>query len=172
MFDWISSGAFQISVLFVIVCAVIGGIGVTAFRHRIAALPIGAGVGAPSLNASVLNDAASAKPVADVTPSALALLEFEEDPRIVSVAQPRVVIGRHSDDDIRIRDVTVSRHHALLELDASGNFAIHNQTAGREEPNQLLVNGVYREHSALADGDLVTLGGVTFRFRRQMRQVA
>ena len=172
MFDWISSGAFQISVLFVIVCAVVGGIGVTAFRHRIAATPGGAGAIVPPLSGSTLNDVASATSVAEAAPAALALLEFEEDPRIVSVARSRVVIGRHSDDDIRIRDVTVSRHHALLELDASGHFAIHNQTAGREEPNQLLVNGVYREHSVLADGDLVTLGGVTFRFRRQMRQVA
>jgi pSer/pThr/pTyr-binding forkhead associated (FHA) protein len=169
MFDWISSGAFQISVLVLIVCAVVGGIGVTAFRQRVAAVPAAGGVLKPPIGA--VNDAAvmSAKPA---VPEALALLEFEEDPRIVSVARPRVVIGRHSDDDIRIRDVTVSRHHALLELDANGNFAIHNQTAGREEPNQLLVNGVYREHSVLADGDLITLGGVTFRFRRSMRQVA
>jgi hypothetical protein len=170
MFDWISSGAFQISVLFVIVCAVIGGIGVTAFRQRVAALPSGGGTLVPPMAGAVTHESSLAKP--DATPVALALLEFEEDPRIVSVARPRVVIGRHSDDDIRIRDVTVSRHHALLELDANGHFAIHNQTAGREEPNQLLVNGVYREHSVLADGDLVTLGGVTFRFRRQMRQVA
>jgi hypothetical protein len=172
MFDWISSGAFQISVLVLIVCAVVGGIGVTAFRHRVAALPVGGGAIVPPMGASAVHDAATAKPAGEQVPPALALLEFEEDPRVVSVARPRVVIGRHSDDDIRIRDVTVSRHHALLELDANGNFAIHNQTAGREEPNQLLVNGVYREHSVLADGDLITLGGVTFRFRRHMRQVA
>jgi len=172
MFDWISSGAFQISVLVLIVCAVVGGIGVTAFRNRVAALPGGGGAIVPPMSTPVVNDAATAKPAADQAPVTLALLEFEDDPRIVSVARPRVVIGRHSDDDIRIRDVTVSRHHAVLELDASGNFAIHNQTAGREEPNQLLVNGVYREHSVLADGDLITLGGVTFRFRRHMRQAA
>jgi hypothetical protein len=172
MFDWISSGVFQISVLVLIVCAVVGGIGVTAFRHRVAVLPV-AGASAIVPPAGMVGEiGTSARPAADTVPPALALLEFEEDPRIVSIARPRVVIGRHSDDDIRIRDVTVSRHHALLELDATGNFAIHNQTAGREEPNQLLVNGVYREHSVLADGDLVTLGGVTFRFRRQMRQVA
>jgi hypothetical protein len=169
MFDWISSGAFQISVLVLIVCAVVGGIGVTAFRHRVAALPIAGGPVVPPIGA--VNDA-NTTTLRQTGTEALALLEFDEDPRIVSVARPRVVIGRHSDDDIRIRDVTVSRHHALLELDASGNFAIHNQTAGREEPNQLLVNGIYKEHAVLADGDLITLGGVTFRFRRQMRQAA
>ena len=169
MFDWISSGAFQISILVLIVIAVVGGIGVTALRQRIA--PSGATTRGPATPVTPLRPSTTPSE-ASGQPETLALLEFEDDPRIVSIARPRVVIGRHSDDDIRIRDVTVSRHHALLELDASGNFAIHNQTANREEPNQLLVNGVYREHSTLTDGDLVTLGGVTFRFRRQMRQVA
>jgi pSer/pThr/pTyr-binding forkhead associated (FHA) protein len=169
MFDWISSGAFQISILVVIVVAVVGGIGVTALRQRgaLGAVPVAA---TPAPVTPLRAMPASSETAGQ--PETLALLEFEDDPRIVSVARPRVVIGRHSDDDIRIRDVTVSRHHALLELDASGHFAIHNQTANREEPNQLLVNGVYREHTILSDGDLVTLGGVTFRFRRQMRQVA
>jgi len=169
MFDWISSGAFQITVLVVIVFFVVGGIGVTAFRNRAQSVPALSGPALAPVGPE-LDTPATSGPSPE--PSTLALLEFEEDPRIVSVARPRVVIGRHSDDDIRIRDVTVSRHHALLELDANGNFAIHNQTAGRDEPNQLLVNGVYREHSLLADGDLITLGGVTFRFRRQLRQVA
>lgn len=169
MFDWISSGAFQISILVVIVVAVVGGIGVAALRQRVGAVAPQAAAAAATI--ATLRSAA-ASPDASSQPETLALLEFEDDPRVVSIARPRVVIGRHSDDDIRIRDVTVSRHHALLELDANGNFTIHNQTANREEPNQLLVNGVYREHTTLNDGDLITLGGVTFRFRHQLRQVA
>jgi pSer/pThr/pTyr-binding forkhead associated (FHA) protein len=168
MFDWISSGAFQISILVLIVVAVVGGIGVTALRQRVSASVPQA---AAAATRAPLRSAAPS-PEATSQPETLALLEFEDDPRVVSIARPRVVIGRHSDDDIRIRDVTVSRHHALLELDANGNFTIHNQTANREEPNQLLVNGIYREHATLNDGDLVTLGGVTFRFRHQLRQVA
>ena len=166
MFDLIATGGFQISLLIVIVLAVAGGIAVTAIRHRVIPQPAGPGV-----------PVAEAMPFAPRTGSGsatgpLAILEFDEDPKIVSVGRPRVMIGRHSDDDIRIRDVTVSRHHALLELGVTGDFEIHNQTAGREEPNQLLINGVYKEHSVLADGDLVTLGGVTFRFRRQAMQSA
>ena len=174
MFDWISSGGFQIGLLVIIVLAVAGGIGVTALRHRLTNKPLvgDAKLAPPTPARNQQRASLELGTEADPAPSALALLEFDEDPRVVAVALPRVVIGRHSDDDIRIRDVTVSRHHALLELDATGNFAIHNQTAGREEPNQLLVNGVYREHSILADGDLVTLGGVTFRFRRKIRKVA
>ncbi len=169
MFDWISSGAFQISILVLIVVAVVGGIGVTALRQRVSA-----GAAQAVAATATVAPLRPAQPASDTAnqPETLALLEFEDDPRVVSIARPRVVIGRHSDDDIRIRDVTVSRHHALLELDASGSFTIHNQTANREEPNQLLVNGIYREHATLNDGDLITLGGVTFRFRHQLRQVA
>ena len=162
MLEWIASGNFQIALLGLVVAAVIGGVAATAIRQR-RALPPPAPEAAPVVP----------EPVTRVSPSStLAVLEFDEDPKVVTIARPRVMIGRHSDDDIRIRDVTVSRHHALLELDASGQFEIHNQTAGRAEPNQLLVNGVYKEHSVLSDGDLVTLGGVTFRFRRSVRQVA
>ena len=160
----IATGGFQISLLIVIVLAVAGGIAVTAMRHR--SVPQPAGPGVPAAEPSPF----APRPTAASGP--FAILEFDEDPKIVSVARPRVMIGRHSDDDIRIRDVTVSRHHALLELGVTGDFEIHNQTAGREEPNQLLINGVYKEHSVLADGDLVTLGGVTFRFRRQAMQSA
>ncbi len=166
MLDWIASGAFQITVLILIVVAIAGGIAVTALRQRSRPTVQSA---SPAPEPVPVPQEPPARPL---TTGALAVLEFEEDPKVVSVARPRVMIGRHSDDDIRIRDVTVSRHHALLELAATGDFEIHNQTAGREEPNQLLVNGVYREHSVLSDGDLVTLGGVTFRFRRNVRQVA
>lgn len=159
MFDLIATGGFQITLLIVIVLAVAGGIAVTALRHRNVPQPAGP--------AAMAAEAVPFAPRPAPSVGTLAILEFDEDPKIVSVARPRVMIGRHSDDDIRIRDVTVSRHHALLELGVTGDFEIHNQTAGREEPNQLLINGIYREHSVLADGDLVTLGGVTFRFRRQ-----
>ncbi|MDR3495976.1 MAG: FHA domain-containing protein [Ancalomicrobiaceae bacterium] len=164
MFDLIATGGFQISLLIVIVLAVAGGIAVTAIRHRVVPQPVGLTMAAAEPIPVAPRPSAASGP--------LAILEFDDDPKIVSVARPRVMIGRHSDDDIRIRDVTVSRHHALLELGLTGDFEIHNQTAGREEPNQLLINGVYKDHSVLADGDLVTLGGVTFRFRRQLLQSA
>lgn len=96
---------------------------------------------------------------------ALAMLEFDGEPGVVSVRSARLVIGRHSDDDLRIGDVTVSRHHALLSRGADGTFEILNQTADRPEPNQLLVNGIHRARATLADGDIVTVGAVSFRFR-------
>jgi pSer/pThr/pTyr-binding forkhead associated (FHA) protein len=83
----------------------------------------------------------------------------------VAVLQPEVVIGRHSEDDIRVPDVRVSRHHARLVAKRGGGFEIHNLTAVRSEPNPMLVNGEAREHADINDGDVVSLGGVNFTFR-------
>jgi hypothetical protein len=95
----------------------------------------------------------------------IAFLEFDQPPGRVPVYRSRLVIGRHRDDDVQVNDIRVSRHHALVLHDDAGGFEIHNQTAGRSEPNDLLVNGVYKEHAKLSDGDRVTIGGVSFTFR-------
>jgi pSer/pThr/pTyr-binding forkhead associated (FHA) protein len=95
-------------------------------------------------------------------PRTLAVLEFEGEPGLVDVIRPEVVIGRHSEDDIQVRDVRISRHHARLVAHRDGGFEIHNLTAVRSEPNPMQVNGVIREHARLQDGDIVSLGGVNF----------
>lgn len=94
--------------------------------------------------------------------SSLAVLEFEGEPGRVTIMRPEVVIGRHSEDDIQVRDVRVSRHHARLVARRDGGFEIHNLTAVRSEPNPMQVNGVTREHANLENGDIVSLGGVSF----------
>lgn len=95
----------------------------------------------------------------------LAVLEFDTAPWSVAMTTPEVVIGRHSQDDIRISDVRVSRHHAKLVARREGGFEIHNLTSVRSEPNPMLINGEPREHADIDDGDVVTLGGVSFTFK-------
>lgn len=95
----------------------------------------------------------------------VAVLEFEEMHGCVPVNRSQVLIGRHSQDDIRINDVRVSRGHALLTMNTAGRFEIYNQTAGRADPNPIRINGAEADHAELADGDTVSLGGVVFRFR-------
>lgn len=95
-------------------------------------------------------------------PRSLAVLEFEGEPGLVDVVKAEVVIGRHSEDDIQVRDVRISRHHARLVAHRDGGFEIHNLTAVRSEPNPMQINGVTREHARLQNGDVVSLGGVTF----------
>lgn len=94
----------------------------------------------------------------------VAVLEFDGPPGTVPVQRGEVVIGRHSDDDVRVPDVRVSRHHARLVADA-GSCEIHNLTAARAEANPMLVNGERREHARVEDGDVITLGGVSFKLR-------
>ena len=94
----------------------------------------------------------------------LAVLEFDGPPGRVPVQHGEMLIGRHSDDDVRVPDIRVSRHHARLVASGDG-IEIHNLTAARSEPNPMLVNGKSRERASVADGDVITLGGVSFRLR-------
>jgi hypothetical protein len=123
----------------------------------------GDGVGAPILEST---GPVVTTPDDPESKSVLARLEFADTHGgIVDVTSPRTVIGRHSDANIRVNDVRVSRHHALLVLGDRGAFEIHNQMADRAEPNPILINGEVREHAILRDGDRVSLGGVSFTFR-------
>lgn len=98
---------------------------------------------------------------------AIATLEFDDNHGgTVRVDKQRTVIGRHTDADVRVNDIRVSRHHALLVEVEPGKFEIHNQMADRTEPNPILINGEVREHAQLKDGDRVSLGGVSFTFRK------
>lgn len=105
--------------------------------------------------------AAAAGAPAPVLPT----LVFDHEIGPVPMPKPDVQIGRHSEDDIRVDDVRVSRHHARLTAVGDGKFEIYNQTAVRSEPNPILVNGVEKERTVLQDGDVVTIGGVNFEFR-------
>lgn len=106
--------------------------------------------------------------------SVLATITFDQDIGTFDVVTPAAVIGRHSEDDIRINDLRVSRRHARLALRYDGKFELHNQTADRAEANPILVNGEEREHAVLEDGDRVTIGGApefVFRYGPGIRAI-
>jgi hypothetical protein len=163
----------------IVVIAVLGaGIGYWVVRNRargVSESPGGAAIGpspdtadGPTIELPLPSGTAPTGGVAGMDTSSapdksgLAMLEFEGEPGWVTVMRPEVVIGRHSEDDIQVRDVRVSRHHARLVARHDGGFEIHNLTAVRSEPNPMQVNGVTREHANLQDGDIVSLGGVSF----------
>jgi pSer/pThr/pTyr-binding forkhead associated (FHA) protein len=71
------------------------------------------------------------------------------------------IIGRSRDNDIALDDPSVSRHHArILYLDNEFVLHDHGTSAG------CAVNGASLVTAKLADGDLVRLGQVEFRFER------
>ena len=161
--------------IFYILIALLGaGLGYWAVSRRAPGVA-GSGAGGTSETSGGTGEAAppsGAAPTGGVTgmpatngapgSGSLAILEFEGEPGRVRIVRPEVVIGRHSEDDIQVRDVRVSRHHARLVARRDGGFEIHNLTAVRSEPNPMQVNGVTREHANLQDGDIVSLGGVSF----------
>ena len=110
------------------------------------------------------------EPAKPVTQSRYPVLSFGGEIGDVPIAKNGVVIGRHTEDDIRINDISVSRRHARLQPTGDGRFEIINQTAVRSEPNPIYVNGVEVEHSPVAYGDVVKLGGVSFTLRQAARE--
>jgi Kef-type K+ transport system membrane component KefB len=106
----------------------------------------------------VVAQSAAAAAAAAASP-AMATLEFEGGIGSFDVIRGAVTIGRHSEDDIRINDVRVSRRHARLTVGHDGRFEIANLTADRATANPITINGAVLEHAVLAEGDKVVLGG-------------
>ncbi|MEJ1158482.1 FHA domain-containing protein [Prosthecomicrobium sp. N25] len=96
----------------------------------------------------------------------LAWLELADDARTrVPVTGVGVRIGRHSDNDIRFENSTVHRFHAVLGRDVgTGQYVISDVSRDQERSNGVLVNGELVTKATLANGDVIELGEVKFRF--------
>jgi len=64
-----------------------------------------------------------------------------------------VTVGRHPQNDIVLRDDTVSRHHACFVRDGSG-FTVTDKGS----KNGIIVNAIKVESVRLEDGDVVRIG--------------
>jgi len=73
---------------------------------------------------------------------------------------PRAVLGRSDDAECVLRDPNVSRRHAELRQDASGQWEIFDLGS----TNGVKVNGRRVTEAPLREGDQVTIGTTTFRF--------
>lgn len=89
----------------------------------------------------------------------MAKLVFDDAFGAFDIMRGAATIGRHTDNDLHINDVRVSRHHARLTVAHDDRFEIENLTADRAEPVPLTVNGVNHERAILAEGDKVALNG-------------
>ena len=68
-------------------------------------------------------------------------------------------IGRSAESDILLDDITVSRHHAIIEK-REGNFIIKDL----DSLNGTYSNGMIITQSALASGDRIQIGKYVFLF--------
>jgi hypothetical protein len=110
-----------------------------------------------------MDDAAASPPAASPPADArLGFIELEDDPgQGHAVGGSPFRIGRQSDNDLVLRDPSISRHHAEIRRRPGGSYTV----VDLESMNGVVVNGRKKGSSRLADGDLLELGDVAMRFR-------
>jgi pSer/pThr/pTyr-binding forkhead associated (FHA) protein len=87
-------------------------------------------------------------PILRITKDGLVLQEFE-------IQAERVTIGRDPENDVRLGDLTVSRRHGQLRLEASGRYFVENL----QSRNGIRLNGhEITQPAALTDGDQLHIG--------------
>jgi len=90
-----------------------------------------------------------------------AVIEDVEGGRVFPLNRPLTRIGRGGDNDIIIDDATVGRAHAIIQQVGDDTFAITDQASA----NGTELNNVRIETARLGDGDIISLGTRTLRFR-------
>ena len=103
------------------------------------------------------------EPVTETQWNVLAWLEgLDPDQGRYPITKPAIRIGRKSDNDIVLRNDTVSGYHADIYLNGS-QFMISDL----DSANQVYVGGRRVEKAFLQDGDIIELGEARFRFLEQ-----
>ena len=78
------------------------------------------------------------------------------------LSKSEISIGRSATSDIYLRDARVSRSHTRLECGVNGCFVEDLGSA-----NGTRVNGARVQRARLRPGDVISIGGATFRFTAQ-----
>jgi hypothetical protein len=80
----------------------------------------------------------------------------------MALAGGLIRIGRHEDNDIRLPDWSVHRHHAVIERTPDEVFVIADVSG--KDGSGVRVNGAPTARAQLADGDVIELGRAKLRF--------
>jgi pSer/pThr/pTyr-binding forkhead associated (FHA) protein len=83
------------------------------------------------------------------------LLSFEPRHLHVEIMRPTIVVGRHSDADMRLAFPDVSRHHCRL-LFGTGQWRVYDL----KSTNGVYVNHTRTSEATLYTGDLLYIGSV------------
>jgi pSer/pThr/pTyr-binding forkhead associated (FHA) protein len=103
---------------------------------------------------------AHAIPPEDAPPGRYLQAEGPDGPRLVSLDDPMVHVGRSFTAGIRLDDHTISRRHAIFVRRAG-----HTRILDDHSVNGTFVNGFRVEEAILTDSDVVVLGSVVFVYR-------
>ncbi len=88
------------------------------------------------------------------------VLDGEEAGRSVELRGGGFKIGRAEDNDLVIKDMAVSRHHAVIDK-TTGGYLVRDL----HSTNGTMVNGRRVEERLLEDGDIILVGGTKLLFR-------
>lgn len=103
------------------------------------------------------------KPTPDVPPEELIGFLIMEDGTHHMVNTNAYLIGRHSSNDLTIRDPSVSRQHAEIHHRPDGTFRI----TYLDSMNGVFVQNKQLKHAVLKGGELVELGNISCKFEVQ-----
>ncbi|GAB4225853.1 MAG: hypothetical protein Kow0062_28150 [Acidobacteriota bacterium] len=84
----------------------------------------------------------------------------------LALRQPRTVIGRGQDADVRIADASLSRQHAVVEYVPAGGFRVRDLGS----TNGVTVDGRRVDAVDLEPGDRFALGEVEFQLLVEERE--
>jgi pSer/pThr/pTyr-binding forkhead associated (FHA) protein len=96
----------------------------------------------------------------DAPPGRYLQMEGADGPRLVSLHDPMVYVGRSFTAGVRLDDHTVSRRHAIFVRRGG-----HTRILDDHSVNGTFVNGFRVEEAILTDSDVVVLGSVVFVYR-------
>jgi adenylate cyclase len=86
--------------------------------------------------------------------------EVDGRPQVFTLLKDEVSVGRSSENDVVLNDFSVSRKHAVLRKENDGWLIADNHST-----NGIRINGRQLAQSPLKDGDLVSVGTFTLKFR-------
>jgi len=81
--------------------------------------------------------------------------------RVFELSASRTSIGRGDENEICLRNESVSRLHAIIEPNERGQFTVQDQGSR----NGIQVNGETVHQQALSDGDMLQIGSILFKVR-------
>lgn len=120
------------------------------------------GIGAALLFASVVGALRRKRKVPTAPPQQVyaRLKVMDSDGTEHAMTTTALRVGRGADNDLTLRNDSISRHHAEIHRARDGSFAITDLGAG----NGVLVNGEKVERAPLKHEDVIELGEVRLRF--------
>jgi adenylate cyclase len=86
--------------------------------------------------------------------------EVDGRPQVFTLLKDEVTVGRSSENDVVLNDFSVSRKHAVLRRESDGWVIADNHST-----NGIRVNGKALPQSPVRDGDLLSIGTFTLKFR-------